>query len=78
MPSFPVYSAQFFYFICFSICLIVDSGYSTKNYKSPKLIIVEMINPSEMLKFIPADLKTKTMCKHAVKKLPFLIKYVPA
>ena len=30
-----------------------------------------------MLKFIPDQLKTKSMCKHAVKKLPFAIRYVP-
>ena len=27
-----------------------------------------------MLKLVPDYLKTKKMCKHAVKKLPFLIK----
>ena len=31
---------------------------------------------SEMLKFVPDHLKTKRMCKQAVKKLPFLIRYV--
>ena len=35
-----------------------------------------MGNP-EMLKFIPAILKLKKMCKHAVKRLPFVIRYVP-
>ena len=34
-----------------------------------------MKNP-EMLKFIPDRLKTKKMCKHAVKKLHFAIRYV--
>ena len=28
-------------------------------------------NP-EMLKFVPDHLKTKKLCKHAVKKLPYL------
>ena len=31
----------------------------------------------EMLRFVPGHLKTKTLCKNAVKKLPFTIKYVP-
>ena len=35
-----------------------------------------MKNP-EMLKFVSDHLKTKKMCKHAVKKSPYLIKYVP-
>ena len=30
-----------------------------------------MRNP-EMLKFVPDPLKTKRVCKHAVKKLPYL------
>ena len=30
-----------------------------------------------MLQFLPHHVKTKNMCKHAVKKLPFLIKNVP-
>ena len=29
-----------------------------------------------MLKFVPDHLKTKKMCKHAAKKLPFVIRYV--
>ena len=35
-----------------------------------------MRNP-EMLKFVPDYLKSKKMCKHTDKKLPFLIRYVP-
>ena len=30
----------------------------------------------EILKFVPDQLKTKKMCKHAVKKLNFVIRYV--
>ena len=30
----------------------------------------------EMLKFVPDHLKTIKMCKHAVEKLPFVIRYV--
>ena len=35
-----------------------------------------MKNP-EMSKFVPDHLKTKNMCKHAVKKLPYLLRSVP-
>ena len=31
----------------------------------------------EMFKFVPDHLKTIKMCKHAVEKLPFVIRYVP-
>ena len=40
------------------------------NYKSYISIVTVMKNP-EMLKFVPDHLKTKKICKHAVKK--FLI-----
>ena len=30
-----------------------------------------------MLKFDPDHLKAKKMCKYAVKKLPFVVRYVP-
>ena len=30
-----------------------------------------------MLKFVPDHLKTKKMRKHAIIKLPFVIRYVP-
>ena len=33
-------------------------------------------NP-EMLRFVPDHLETKKMCKNAVKKLLFVITYVP-
>ena len=35
-----------------------------------------MRNP-EILKLVPDYLKTKKMCKHAVKKLLYLSRYVP-
>ena len=31
----------------------------------------------EMLKFVPDHLKSRKTCKRAVKKLPFVIRYVP-
>ena len=46
-------------------------------YKSLNISIGTVIRNPEMVKFVPDHLKTKKICKHAVKKLPFVIKYVP-
>ena len=46
-------------------------------YNSLNISIVTVMENSEMLKFVSDHLKTKKMCKHAVKKLPFLIRYFP-
>ena len=56
---------------------MVDSEYTTDNYKSSKISTGTVIQNLEMLKFVPDHLKTKEMCKHAVEKLPFVIRYVP-
>ena len=56
---------------------MVDSEYSTNNYKSSKIIIGAIIKNPKIIIFSPDHLKTKTICKHAVKKLPFVIRYVP-
>ena len=53
---------------------MVDSEYSMSIYKSVKLNIGTVMKNKIMLKLVPDYLKTKKMCKHAVKKLPFLIK----
>ena len=45
-------------------------------YKFVKISIGTVMKNSEMLKFTPDHLKTQKMCKHAVKKLPFVIRYV--
>ena len=46
-------------------------------YKSLNTNIqIVMTNP-EILEFVPIHLKTKKMCQHAVKKLPYLLRYVP-
>ena len=45
------------------------------HFKSSKSSIgAKMKNP--MLKIVPDHLKTKNISKHAVKQLPFVIKYV--
>ena len=56
---------------------MVDTEYNSDNYMSLKISIGAIIQNLEMLRLIPDHLKTKRMCKHAAKKLPFLIRYVP-
>ena len=58
-----------------SICKIVDSENSMDIYKSLKISIGTVLKNPEMLKFVPDHLKTKEMYKHAVKNLPFVIRY---
>ena len=47
---------------------MVDSEYSTGNYRSSKISNGAVMRNLEMLKFVPDHLKMKKMCKHAVKK----------
>ena len=49
--------------------------YKSLNISTEIVIKNEM---SELSKFVPDYLKTKNMFKHAVKKLPYLLRYVPA
>ena len=51
--------------------------YQIVDSKTQKIAIVEMIKDPEMLRLVTDHLKNEKMCKHAVKKLPFLINYVP-
>ena len=44
--------------------------------KSLNISIVTVMKNPEMLEFVPDYLKTKKMCKHAVKKLLYLLRYV--
>ena len=44
-------------------------------YKSLKISIGTGMKNPEMLKFVPR--KTKKMCKHAVKELSYLLRYIP-
>ena len=57
---------------------MVDNEYSMKIYKSARINIGTVIKNLEMLKFVLCHLKSKNMSKdkHAVKKSPFLIRYV--
>ena len=56
---------------------MVDSQYSTNDYKLFKISIGAVIKNTEMLSFFPDCLKTKKMCKNASEELPFLIRCVP-
>ena len=56
---------------------MVDNEYSMDIYISVKTSIRKVTKNIEMLKLVPDHLKTKKICKHAVKKLSFLIRYVP-
>ena len=42
-------------------------------YKSLNISTVTVMKNPEMLKFVPVCHKTKKMCKHAGKKLPYLL-----
>ena len=56
---------------------MVDSECSRDIYKSLNIDIETVMKNPEMLKFVPDHLETKKLCKHAAKKIPFLIRYVP-
>ena len=58
---------------------MADSKYSTHVCKSSKSSITAIIKNQEkirkiMLKFVPDYLKTKKICKHAIKKITSLNK----
>ena len=46
-------------------------------YKCPNISTRTVMKNPEMLKFVSDHLKTKKMCKHAVRKLHYLLRYVP-
>ena len=47
---------------------MADSEYNTNIYKSLKISIGAVMRTPEMLEFVTDQLKTKQMCKNAVKK----------
>ena len=49
----------------------------TDIYKSLNFNIITVMKNREMLKFVLDNFETKKMCKHAIKKLPYLLRYVP-
>ena len=71
---------MYFYFLfCFSIYKIVDIEHSTDNHKFSKISIGAISNneKSRNIKICSDHLKTKKKCKHAIKKLSFVLRYVP-
>ena len=46
-------------------------------YKPLNISIGTVMKNPEMLRFVSHHLKTKNICKHAVKRLPYLLRYVP-
>ena len=55
---------------------MVDNKYGPDNYKTLKKSIGTKIKNAEMLSFVSDHLKTKKICRDAVKNLPFVIWYV--
>ena len=53
---------------------MVDSEYSSEDYKSSKISIGRKMKNPELLNIFPDHLKTKNMCKLAIKELPFVNK----
>ena len=45
-------------------------------YKSVKISIGTVMKNPKKLKFVPDHLKTGKTCKHAARKLPFVIRYI--
>ena len=52
---------------------MVESENSSDNYSTLKISIGAIIKNSELLKIVPDQLKTKKMCKNAVKKSKFVM-----
>ena len=53
---------------------MTDSEYRKNNYKFLKISVGAIIKNPETQKCVPDYLKTKMMCKNAVKKLQFVIR----
>ena len=55
---------------------MVNSKKNPNNYKTLKRIIGTIIKNTQLLRFALDHIEAKKMSKTAVKKLPFVIKYV--
>ena len=53
---------------------MVNSEYSKHNCKTLQISIRAIMKNPEILKFVPDHLTIKKVCKHAIKKIPFVIK----
>ena len=56
---------------------MIGSEYRVNNYMYLKISIGAITKNPKVLRFVPNHLKTTKMCTLAVKKLPFVIRYVP-
>ena len=71
--SFSLLKTVFFFTLLFNIYKMVDN---ICTHKSININIGTALKNRGMLKLVPYHLKTRKMCKHAVKKLPYLLRYV--
>ena len=55
-----------FLLFCFNLYEMIDSKYSSDNYKTSKVSIGAIIKDPEMLRFVPDHFKNKKICKNAV------------
>ena len=56
---------------------MVDSEYSTDNYKTLKISFGTVIKNQKMIRFVSDYFQLTKMCKHAVKNFLFVIRHVP-
>ena len=56
---------------------MVDSEYSTANYKTLKISFGTVIKNQKMIRFVSDYFKFAKMCKHTVKNFLFVIRHVP-
>ena len=74
--NFQSIQSRFFYFFCFGMYKMVYSEYSKDINKSAKLVIGKVMRNPEMSRLVPDHPKTKKQRKYAVKKLPYLLRYI--
>ena len=67
----------FFLLFSFIICKLVDSEYSTGDYKYSKFSIGGIMKNPEMLKFVLDHLETKKMCNKAILEDGWTLKSAP-
>ena len=75
--NFNSFNTVSFYFFLFSMYKMVDIMDISIMEESLSISIETVMKNPEMSKFVHDHLKTKKMCKHEVKKLPYMLRYVP-
>ena len=56
---------------------MADSGNSPGNHETLKICLGAIMKNHEMVKFVPEQLESKTICNNAIKKLLFVIILAP-